>query len=115
MKKYIILIIGIVLSASVYGADAQKPDNYEKKTVQLAEKLVKCSKEGNYNKTYAALRDIQRYEFRLQKEELLDFYIDLHEAVDKACDKFGIDENGKAQMKPIIDSLFSDELKNSIQ
>lgn len=111
MKK-ILAIIAFAMLCTI--ADAQFPKGYEAKTVKLAENLVKSSKEGNYNKTYKALRSIQKYEFRLQKEQLVVFYSDIHEAVSDACDKHGIDENGKKEMEVIIDALFSDRLKESI-
>ena len=95
-------------------AAAQMPKGYEKKTAKLAENLVKCSKEGNYNKTYKALREIQKYEFRLQKEQLVTFYSDIHEEVSEACEKYGIDEKGKQDMWTIVDALFSDKLKESV-
>ena len=95
-------------------ASAQMPKGYEQKTAKLAENLVKCSKEGNYNKTYKALRDIQKYEFRLQKEQLVTFYSDIHEGVSEACEKYGIDEEGKETMWAIVDALFSDKLKESV-
>ena len=95
-------------------AGAQQPDGYAEKTARLAENLVKSSKEGNYNKTYKAIRNIQKYEFRLQKEQLVTFYSDIHTAVSEACEKHGIDENGKKEMWAIIDALFSDKLKESV-
>lgn len=63
MKKTLLIIAGLLIATFSFNADAQKPKNYEKKTSQLADNLVKCSKEGNYNKTYNALRDIQKYEY----------------------------------------------------
>lgn len=108
MKKILAVIVFAMLCI---GAEAQMPKGYEKKTAALAENLVKCSKGGDYNKTYKALRDIQKYEFRLQKEELVTFYSDIHKAVSESCDRHGIGEEGKGQMWTIIDALFSDELK----
>lgn len=111
MKKILAVIVFAMLCI---GAGAQMPKGYEKKTATLAENLVRCSKEGNYNKTYKALRDIQKYEFRLQKEELVTFYSDIHKAVSESCDRYGIGEEGKDQMWNIIDALFSDELKANV-
>ena len=111
MKRLLIFITAILFTMS---ASAQMPKGYEMKTEKLAENLVKCSKQGKYNKTYKALRNIQKYEYRLTKEQLFMFYKDIHSQVDKACDKYGLDENGKAEMKVIIDALFSDELKNEV-
>ncbi len=111
MKKILAIIIFTMFCIS---AGAQLPKGYEEKTVKLAENLVKCSKGGNYNKTYHALRKIQKYEFRLQKDQLVTFYADIHEAVAEACEKYGIDENGKNEMKVIIDALFSDKLKEAV-
>ena len=79
-----------------------------------APNLVKCSKEGNYNKTYKALRSIQKYEFRLEKEQLVKFYSDIHAAVAESCEKYGIDESGKKEMWVIVDALFSDKLKEEV-
>ena len=42
------------------------------------------------------------------------FYDDIHSEVYKACNEYGLDETGKAEMKVIIDALFSDELKNEV-
>lgn len=111
MKKILVIIVFAFVCSTV---QAQFPKDYNEKTARLAENFVKCSKEGNYNKTYKALRNIQKYEFRLQKDELVTFYTDIHEAVAAACDKEGIDENGKREMKVIIDALFSDELKAAV-
>ena len=111
MKKILAIIVFTMFCMS---AEAQLPKGYEEKTVKLAENLVKCSKEGNYNKTYHALRKIQKYEFRLQKDQLVTFYADIHEAVAEACEKYGIDEKGRNEMKVIIDALFSDELKEAV-
>ena len=111
MKK---ILTAIVFAMMCLSAAAQMPKGYEKKTAKLAENLVKCSKDGNYNKTYKALRDIQKYEFRLQKEQLVTFYSDIHEEVSEACEKYGIDEKGKEDMWTIVDALFSDKLKESV-
>ena len=97
----------IALSLFFITAGAQGPEGYD-------DNFVKCSKEGNYNKTYKALRKIQKYEFRLDKDQLVTFYSDLHEAVCDACDRYGINDDGKNEMKIIIDALFSDNLKESI-
>jgi hypothetical protein len=45
---------------------------------------------------------------------LVTFYSDIHTAVSEACEKHGIDENGKKEMWAIIDALFSDKLKESV-
>lgn len=111
MKRIITIIVLGLLCCS---AAAQLPKGYEEKTEKLADDLVKCSKEGNYNKTYKALRNIQKYEFRLQKDQLVQFYSDIHESVSEASEKYGIDENGKKEMWAIIDALFSDELKEAV-
>ena len=111
MKKILVIIV-FALTCSI--AHAEFPKGYKEKTAKLAENLVKCSKEGNYNKTYNALRKIQKYEYRLQKDELIVFYSDIHEVVAAACDRQGIDEKGKNEMKVIIDALFSDELKTAV-
>lgn len=111
MKKILAIIIFTIFCCS---ANAQFPNGYETKTMKLAENLVKSSKEGNYNKTYQALRNIQKYEYRLQKDQLVVFYSDIHQAVSNACDRHGIDEEGKNEMKIIIDALFSDELKEAV-
>lgn len=111
MKRiFTILILGLLC----FCAEAQQPKGYEEKTVKLAEALVKSSKEGNFDKTYKAIRKIQKYEFRLQKDQLVTFYSDIHEAVSEACEKYGIDENGKKEMWTIVDALFSDKLKESV-
>ena len=109
MKKILAII---VLSIFCLSAQAQFPKGYEAKTARLAENLVKNSKEGSYNKTYNALRNIQKYQYRLDKDQLIAFYSDIHEAVAQACDRNGIDEKGKDEMRVVIDALFSDELKN---
>lgn len=111
MKKILAIVVFAMFCIS---AAAQFPKGYEAKTARLAENLVKSSREGNYNKTYKALRDIQKYEFRLQKDQLVTFYIDIHEAVSQACDRHGVDEKGKNEMNVIIDALFSDNLKEAI-
>ena len=100
MKK---ILTAIVFAMMCLSASAQMPKGYEQKTAKLAENLVKCSKEGNYNKTY-----------RLQKEQLVTFYSDIHEGVSEACEKYGIDEEGKETMWAIVDALFSDKLKESV-
>lgn len=114
MKRIIITLFVILLFTSI-DANAQQPlpKGYEEKTLKLAENLVKSSKSGNYNKTYHALRQIQKYEWRLDKEQLINFYSDIHQAVADACVKFDIDAEGKQEMKVIIDALFSDELKEA--
>lgn len=104
----------IVMALFCMSAAAQLPKGYEEKTAKLADNLVKCSKEGNYNKTYKALRSIQKYEFRLEKEQLVKFYSDIHAAVAESCEKYGIDENGKKEMWVIVDALFSDKLKEEV-
>ena len=111
MRKILAIIIFTLVCIS---ANAQLPKGYEAKTAKLAENLVKSSKEGNYSRTYHALRKIQKYEFRLQKDQLVTFYSDIHSAVSQACDRYGIDEKGKNEMKVIIDALFSDNLKEAI-
>lgn len=111
MKKFFITLSIAVLS--MLATDMQAlPKGYEAKTARLAEKLVTSSRTGNYSKTYQALRNIQRYEYRLQnKEELMRFYNDIHTAVAGECDRQGIDAKGKAEMKVIVDALFSDKLR----
>lgn len=111
MKRFISVIIA---SFIVFSVSAQNPKGYEAKTAKLAENLVKCSKGGNYNKTYKALRSIQKYEYHLEKGQLVRFYTDMQDAVDKACDRYGIDSVGKVEMKIIVDALFSDELKAAV-
>lgn len=111
MKRVLIFITAVFFAIT---ASAQMPKGYEVKTERLAKNLVKCSKQGKYNKTYKALRNIQRYEYRLTKEQLFVFYEDIHSEVYKACNEYGLDETGKAEMKVIIDALFSDELKNEV-
>ena len=115
MKKILLIVIGVFIAVHGFNADAQKPKNYEKKTVQLADNLVKYSKEGNYNKTYNALRNIQKYEYKLQKHDLVQFYTDLRKAVENACYKYSIEEDGKGEMLTIVDALFTDELKQAAQ
>ena len=109
MKKILAII---VLSIFCLSAQAQFPKGYEAKTARLAENFVRSSKEGSYNKTYNALRNIQKYQYRLDKDQLIAFYSDIHEAVAQACDRNGIDEKGKDEMRVVIDALFSYELKN---
>lgn len=111
MKKILAIIVFTMFCIS---ASAQMPRGYEGKTERLAENLVKSSRSGSYNKTYHALRKIQKYEFRLQKDQLVTFYADLHAAVAEACDRYEIDEKGKNEMKVIIDALFSDNLKEAV-
>lgn len=111
MRRFISIIVA---SLSVLSATAQIPAGYETKIVRLAEELVKCSKEGNYNRTYKSLRNIQKYEYRLEKNQLVRFYSDIHDSVERACDKYGIDSTGKHEMKIIVDALFSDELKSAV-
>lgn len=111
MKRILAIIVFTMLCIN---AGAQLPKGYEEKTVKLAENLVKSSKEGSYSKTYNALRKIQKYEFRLQKDQLVTFYSDIHSAVSQACDRYEIDEKGKNEMKVIIDALFSDNLKEAV-
>lgn len=113
-RTFIILSIGIL---SLLATDMQAlPKGYEAKTAKLAERLVESSVTGNYNKTYQALRNIQRYEYRLQsKEELMRFYNDIHNAVAGECDRKGIDAEGKAEMKAIVDALFSEKLREEAQ
>lgn len=96
-------------------ADAQYPKGHEAKTAKLAENLVRNSKSGDFNKTYQALRSIQKYEYRLTKDQLVAFYSDIHEAVEEACDRHGLDSKGKEDMKVVIDALFSDELKENVK
>lgn len=111
MRRFFITLSIAVLS--MLATDMQAlPKGYEAKTARLAERLVASSMTGNYNKTYQALRNIQRYEYRLQsKEELMRFYNDIHNAVADECDRKGIDAEGKAEMKAIVDALFSDKLR----
>lgn len=111
MKRLLISAVAVFFAATLY---AQMPRGYESKTERLAENLVKCSKQGKYTKTYKALRNIQKYEYRLTKEQLTVFYRDIHSAVAEACNTYDIDETGKLEMKTIIDALFSDELKNDV-
>ena len=111
MKKILAIIVFTLFCT---GMQAQFPKGYEAKTMKLAENLVKSSKGGSYNKTYQALRNIQKYEYRLQKDQLVVFYSDIHQAVAQACDRHGIDENGNNEMQVIIDALFSDELKEAV-
>ncbi len=111
MKKILAIIVCTMFCICSWG---QTPKGYDTKTEKLATDLVKSSKEGSYNKTYQALRKIQKYEFRLQKDQLVAFYSDIHEAVADACDRYGIDEKGKNEMKTIIDALFSDNLKEAV-
>lgn len=111
MKRILAII---VFTTFCFCAHAQLPKGYEAKTDRLAENFVKSSLSGNYNKTYQALRNIQKYEYRLTKDQLTAFYTDIHEAVAEACDKHGIDSKGKEQMKIIVDALFSDELKENV-
>ena len=53
MKKTLLIIAGLLIAAFSFNADAQKPKNYEKKTSQLADNLVK-------SRTYQ-LRDLLLY------------------------------------------------------
>lgn len=111
MKRLFITLSIIILSALATDMQAL-PKGYEAKTARLAERLVSSSLTGNYNRTYQALRNIQKYEYRLQsKEDLLRFYTDIHDAVAEECDRKGIDAEGKAEMKVIVDALFSDRLR----
>ncbi len=111
MKRLVSVVAASFIALSLHAA---LPDGYRQKTAKLAENLVRCSKEGNYSRTYKALRNIQKYEYRLEKDQLVVFYADIHDAVDKACDRHGVDSAGKAEMKVIIDALFSDELKAAV-
>ena len=111
MKRILAIIVSTMFCIC---AHAQFPKGYEAKTDRLAENFVKSSMSGNYNKTYQALRNIQKYEYRLTKDQLIAFYSDIHAAVAEACDRNGIDSKGKEEMKVIIDALFSDELKENI-
>lgn len=114
MKKVILILLFAAASVISNGIHAT-PKGYESKTARLAEQLVKNSLTGNYNKTYKALRNIQRYEYRLDKKTLVKFYTDIHEAVARECDAQGIDAEGKAEMSVIVDALFSDKLKEEVQ
>lgn len=111
MKRIFITLSIIIIS--LLATDVQAlPKGYEAKTARLAERLVESSVSGNYNKTYQALRSIQKYEYRLQsKDELIRFYNDIHNAVAGECDSKGIDAEGKAEMKVIVDALFSEKLR----
>lgn len=109
------LLLTIIVAVSCLNAAAQLPKGYESKTARLAENLVNCSRKGNYNKTYHALRKIQKYEYRLDKDQLISFYSDIHDAVLRECIRQGLDENAQAEMKIIIDALFSDGLKEAVK
>lgn len=113
MKR--LFIITAILYSTLANAQVIKfTKSQEEKTIQLAENFVKYSKQGDYNKTYKALRQIQKYEYRLDKKQLVSFYSDIHKAVDDACNKYGITQAGKAEMTHIVDALFSDDLKNAV-
>lgn len=107
------ILMTFLLAVFLTGSQEDLPRGYETKTERLAENLVRCSKDGSYNRTYKALRKIQKYEFRLDKEELVRFYSDIHESVKKECIRQGLDEDAQEQMRIIIDALFSDELKQA--
>lgn len=109
------LLLTLIIAASCFNAAAQLPKGYESKTARLAENLVTCSRKGNYNRTYHALRKIQKYEYRLNKDQLMIFYSDIHEAVLNECVRQGLDADSQAEMKMIIDALFSDGLKEAVK
>lgn len=111
MKK--ILIAAMIFFCCAFVSDAQQK-SYSSKTKALAEHFVECSRSGNYNKTYLALRKIQKHQWKLDKEDLMEFYGDIHAAVADACDAQGIDKTGKEEMWIIIDAMFSDELKAAV-
>lgn len=112
--KRLFILTAILISTATNAQAIKFSKSQEEKTVQLAENFVKYSKEGDYNKTYKVLRQIQKYEYRLDKTQLVSFYSDLHEAVADACNKYGITPAGKAEMTNIVNALFSKELKNAV-
>lgn len=112
MKK--ILIGTMIFFCCAILCDAQQK-SYDSKTKDLAGHFVECSRSGNYNKTYLALRKIQKYQWKLEKEDLKEFYFGIHQAVADACDEQGISGEGKEEMRIVIDAMFSDELKEAIR
>lgn len=112
MKK--ILIGAIIFFCCASAMNAQQK-SYDSKTKALAGHFVECSRSGNYNKTYLALRKIQKYQWKLEKEDLKEFYFGIHQAVADACDEQGISGDGKEEMRIVIDAMFSDELKEAIR
>lgn len=112
MRKFLI-VFAAVFSCTVF-SDAQQK-TYSSKTKALAEHFVECSRSGNYNKTYLALRKIQKHQWKLDENNLKTFYGDIHQAVADECDRQGIEAEGKEEMKIIIDAMFSDELKNAVR
>lgn len=112
--KRLFILTAILLSTITFAQNSRVTKSQEEKTIQLAENFVKYSKEGDYNKTYKALRQIQKYEYRLDKNQLVSFYSDLHTAVAEACNRYNISPAGQSEMTNIVNALFSQDLKNAV-
>lgn len=115
MIRRIILTIVTVLLAVTYSSAVEMPKGHEKKTKALAENFIKCSKQGNYNKIYSSLRDIQKYQWKLEKEQVIQFHEDLNKAVQAECDRLGLGQDVKDSFKEVIESMFSMKLREDLE
>ena len=105
-----------VLLLAVFTASAvEMPKGHELKTQKLAENFINCSKEGNYNKVYKSLRKIQKYQWQLEKEQIVQFYNDIHAAVQNECDRLGLNQEIKDNFRDVIDSMFSIKMREDLQ
>ena len=114
IRKIALAIITIFLAISSASA-VEMPDGHAKKTKALAENFIKHSRQGDYNKIYTSLRKIQKYQWKLEKEQIVQFYKDLHAAVQVECDRQGLSQDIKDSFKEVIDSMFSMKLREDLQ
>lgn len=110
MKRIALTLITLVFTASLALAEVPHSE-YLFKTQQLADEFVKCSMEGNYKKTYKAIRKIQKFVQRLDNEQIFDFIEDIDTAVGKSCSKYGLEEMSTDGLKEVVYAILPDALK----
>lgn len=112
MKRIILTLITLVFTVSLASAEVPHSE-YLYKTQQLADEFVKCSMEGNYKKTYKAIRKIQKFVQRLDNEQIFDFIEDIDTAVAKSCDKYGLENMSTDGLKEVVYAILPEKLKKA--
>ena len=114
MKRFILMLV--LLASSVFIATAEVPNSeYIFKTQELAEEFVKYSAEGNYKKTYKAIRKIQKFVQRLDNEQIFDFIGDIDTAVGRSCEKRGMTQEEIAGLKEVVYAILPNALREAAE
>lgn len=114
MKRFILMLVLLASSVSIATADVPNSE-YIFKTQELAEEFVKYSAEGNYKKTYKAIRKIQKFVQRLDNEQIFDFIGDIDTAVGRSCEKRGMTQEEIAGLKEVVYAILPNALREAAE